>query len=150
LRDAVTIFGTDYDTADGTCIRDYVHVSDLADAHVRALAALQNGSASGAFNLGTDRGNSVREVVLAVEEATGRSVPVVEGPRREGDPAELVADAGRARAQLGWTPRYIELREIVQSAARWHEKLIADRNESGVQAVRAGTSAGDNRLHTRQ
>ena len=120
LREAITIFGTDYDTPDGTCIRDYVHVSDLADAHVLALAALNSGGASGAFNLGTDSGHSVREVIAAVEQATGRTVPVVEGPRREGDPAVLVADAARARNELGWTPRHGELRDIVASAARWH------------------------------
>jgi len=120
LREAITIHGTDYDTADGTCIRDYVHVSDLADAHVKALSALQSGAASGAFNLGTDRGHSVRAVIRAVEQATGRPVPVIEGPRREGDPATLVADASRARSLLDWTPRFVELAEIVETANRWH------------------------------
>ena len=120
LREAITIYGTDYDTPDGTCIRDYVHVSDLADAHVRALAALKNGGASGAFNLGTDSGNSVRAVIKAVERATGRTVPVIEGPRREGDPAVLIADAARARFELGWTPRFTELTKIVDTAVKWH------------------------------
>lgn len=117
---AVSIFGTDCDTPDGTCIRDYVHVSDLANAHVLALGALKSGGASGAFNLGTDRGHSVREVIAAVERAAGRKVPVVDSARRDGDPAVLVADASRARSELGWVPRHVELAEIVQSAARWH------------------------------
>ena len=123
LREAITIHGTDYDTPDGTCIRDYVHVSDLADAHVKALSALRSGAASGAFNLGTDRGHSVRAVIRAVEQATGRSVPVIEGPRREGDPATLVADASRARSLLNWMPRFIELAEIVETAGHWHNKV---------------------------
>lgn len=122
VREAITICGTDYDTADGTCVRDYVHVSDLADAHVRSLAALKDGGASGAFNLGTNRGYSVREIISAVER-----VPVVEGPRREGDPAVLVADAARARAELGWKPSHSELSRIIETAAEWHQRNSPER-----------------------
>jgi UDP-glucose-4-epimerase GalE len=112
----VTIFGDDYDTPDGTCIRDYIHVSDLADAHVLALEYLLAGGASAAYNAGTGRGHSVLEVVRAVEEVTGRPVPRVVGPRRPGDAPVLVADPGRLRSALGWQPRYTELREIVATA----------------------------------
>lgn len=122
LREAVTICGTDYHTPDGTCIRDYVHVSDLADAHVKALAALKAGGPSGAFNLGTNRGHSVRAIIEAVEQATGQKVPVIEGPRREGDPAVLVADAERARTELGWTPQHSGLSRIIETAAEWHRR----------------------------
>ncbi|MBI1791782.1 MAG: UDP-glucose 4-epimerase GalE [Acidobacteria bacterium] len=112
----ITLFGTDYDTPDGTCIRDYVHVADLAEAHVLALEALLAGSASDAFNVGTGRGHSVREVIRAVEEVTGRAVPVRVGPRREGDPPVLVACSDKLRRALGWKPRYEDLREIVATA----------------------------------
>ena len=114
----VTIFGEDYPTADGTCIRDYIHVEDLAQAHVRALEWLRDGGASDAFNVGTGSGYSVREVVRLVEEVTGQKVPCVIGPRREGDPPELVADSGKLRRTLKWTPDHSQLRDIVSSA--WH------------------------------
>jgi UDP-glucose-4-epimerase GalE len=115
----LTVFGSDYDTPDGTCIRDYVHVQDLARAHVQALAALDRGEPFRVFNLGSERGSSVREVVKAVEAATGKPVPLVLGPRRPGDPPRLVASAARARAELGFAPRFGELQAIVETAYRW-------------------------------
>ena len=114
------IFGTDYPTADGTAIRDYVHVCDLANAHVMALEHLLAGGQSLTLNLGTGRGHSVRELIAAVERVSGRSVAVIEAPRRPGDPPELVADAAQANHLLGWTPRYGELQAIVETALRWH------------------------------
>lgn len=114
----VTIFGEDYPTADGTCIRDYIHVDDLAEAHLLALEWLRGGGASGAFNVGTGSGYSVREVVRAVEEVTGQKVPCIIGPRREGDPPELVADSSKLQRTLKWTPNHSQLREIVSTA--WH------------------------------
>lgn len=116
------IYGTDYPTADGTAIRDYVHVSDLADAHVRALDYLDSGGESSAFNLGTGRGHSVREVVASVERAAGRTLPRGEAARRPGDPASLVAAPGRSREVLGWRPRYSELDTIVATAWRWQTR----------------------------
>jgi UDP-arabinose 4-epimerase len=116
------VFGSDYDTPDGTAIRDYTHVSDLADAHVRAIQYLENGGASTAFNLGTGRGHSVREVQLAVERVTGRAVPTAVCSRRPGDPPSLVANARNARKALGWSPRYTDLDEIVETAQRWHNR----------------------------
>ncbi len=118
-RDALSIFGTDYDTPDGTCIRDYVHVADLADAHLRALDVLDAGSV--AFNIGTGQGHSVLEVVQAVERITGRRVPVRHVARRDGDPTSLVADATRLRAQTGWSPRFAALDDIVRTALAWRE-----------------------------
>jgi UDP-glucose 4-epimerase len=116
----VTIFGTDYPTPDGTCVRDYVHVDDLAAAHVLALGKLGPGSKL-AYNVGIGRGYSVREVIRTVEEVTGRKVPVKEGPRRAGDPPELVAGADKIRTELGWAPKHTDLRAIVETAWRWHE-----------------------------
>jgi UDP-arabinose 4-epimerase len=121
-RPAVRIFGTDYDTPDGTAIRDYVHVMDLADAHVRALERLEAGSPSLAVNLGTGRGHSVREVVDTVARVGGRQVPAVESPRRAGDPASLVADPSRARSELGWQCQFPELDVIIQHAWQWHSQ----------------------------
>lgn len=118
---AVTVFGTDYPTPDGTCVRDYVHVDDLADAHVRALDALAQGSPSNAFNLGSGVGISVAEAIRAVETITGRHVRVVHGPRRAGDPALLLADGSRARGILGWTPRASTQDQMIASAWRWHQ-----------------------------
>lgn len=111
-----TLFGNDYDTPDGTCIRDYIHVSDLAEAHILALEALVAGAPSGAFNVGTGKGHSVMEVVRAVEEVTGRTVPVRMGPRRPGDPPVLVADPARLIRALGWKPHYTDLKKIVATA----------------------------------
>ena len=116
------IFGTDYPTRDGTAIRDYIHVSDLADAHVRALRYLAEGGDSIALNLGTGSGHSVREVVAAVERVTGRGVPQCEASRRPGDPPELVADATLARERLAWQPRYSDLDTIVRTALAWENR----------------------------
>jgi len=118
----VDIFGTDYPTPDGTCLRDYVHVADLAQGHVQALDYLKRGGATLAVNLGTGRGFSVREVIAAASEVTGRRIPVHEAPRRPGDPPVLVADASRARSLLGFQPRYTELAPIVATAWRWHSR----------------------------
>jgi UDP-glucose-4-epimerase GalE len=112
----VTIFGDDYDTPDGTCIRDYIHVSDLADAHVLALEKLLAGGSSDAFNVGTGTGQSVLEVVRATEEVTGKKVPREIGPRRAGDPPELVANSDKLRRVLGWKPRYLDLKDTVKTA----------------------------------
>src|SRR5688500_17310403 len=121
-RPPVKMFGTDYPTLDGTAVRDYVHVMDLADAHRRALDRLQSGTPSQAINLGTGRGHSVKDVVDAVARVSGRRVPTVESDRRAGDPPELVAAPGRARDVLGWTCRYPDLDTIVGHAWAWHEK----------------------------
>lgn len=118
----VSLFGTDYPTPDGTPIRDYIHVVDLADAHVRALRYLAAGGDSAAFNLGTGHGHSVREVIAAVETASGRAVPQREAARRPGDPPELIADPALAKRTLGWEPRYSELPSIVRTALHWHER----------------------------
>jgi UDP-arabinose 4-epimerase len=118
----IDVFGTDYPTPDGTCLRDYIHVADLADGHVRALDYLQRGGTSSAINLGTGRAFSVREVIAAAERVTGRRIPVHEGPRRAGDPPVLVADATRARTLLGFAPRYSEIEPIVETAWRWHKR----------------------------
>jgi UDP-glucose-4-epimerase GalE len=120
----VEIFGTDYPTPDGTCLRDYVHVSDLADGHVRALDYLQRGGATTALNVGTGSAFSVREVIAAAERVTGRRVSVREAARRAGDPPVLVADATRARAALGFAPRFIEIEPIVETAWRWHTRKV--------------------------
>lgn len=118
----MTIFGDDYDTPDGTCIRDYIHVNDLAEAHILAVEALANGAGSGQFNVGTGRGHSVLEMVRAVEEVTGGKVPYTIGPRREGDPPVLVAGADKLRRTLGWTPRFVNLRDIVASAWKFERR----------------------------
>lgn len=114
------IFGSDYPTPDGTCVRDFVHVTDLADAHVAGLRALEAGGRSASYNLGMGDGVSVRDVVAAVGRVTGLPVPHTMGPRREGDPSSLVATSARARAELGWAPRYGDLDTIVTTAWAWH------------------------------
>jgi UDP-arabinose 4-epimerase len=119
-RPPVKVFGSDYPTADGSAIRDYIHVLDLADAHLRALDTLQAGTASQAINLGTGRGHSVREVIDTVRRVSGRDVPFDLAPRRAGDPPELVADPSRARKVLGWMPRYEDLAATVEHAWKWH------------------------------
>ena len=118
----LTIFGDDYPTADGTCIRDYVHVSDLAEAHVLALENLSTCKGSRAFNLGTGRGASVRQVLKAVAKASGQPVPHSIGQRRAGDPAELVSDPARATQFLSWTPKFSSLETIVATAWAWHSR----------------------------
>ena len=120
-RVALEVYGTDYPTADGTAIRDYVHVADIADAHLRALDVALDGGAAVAVNLGTGTGRSVREVVETARRVTGRAVPMVERPRRPGDPPELVAAVGRAATLLGWRPSHSSLEEILSSAWRWHQ-----------------------------
>jgi UDP-glucose-4-epimerase GalE len=118
-RPHIEIFGTDYPTPDGACIRDYIHVDDLAEAHLLALERLQPGRGL-RYNLGSEVGSSVREVVRACEEVAGRRIAVKEGPRRPGDPPVLVAASTLAQKELGWQPRYRDLRSIVETAWRWH------------------------------
>ncbi len=118
----ITLFGDDYDTPDGTCVRDYIHVGDLAEAHVLALDALVAGAASAAYNVGTGAGHSVLEVLRATEEVTGQKAPYVMGPRREGDPPVLVADADRLVRTFGWKPRFTDLREIVATAWEFEKR----------------------------
>jgi UDP-glucose 4-epimerase len=118
-RKCVTIFGTDYPTPDGTCIRDYIHVLDLGTAHVMALEALDE-HAPLIYNLGTGSGHSVREVIDAVQEVSGHEIPVEEGKRRPGDPPALVSNPRKVRSELGWEPRYPDLRTIVETAWKWH------------------------------
>jgi UDP-glucose-4-epimerase GalE len=124
-RPDVQVFGTDYPTRDGTAIRDYIHVTDLADAHVKAIQYLERGGETTAINLGTGSGHTVREVIEAVERVTGRAVPRREVGRRAGDPPSLVADAGRAAAVLGWRPRKSDLETIVSTAWNWHRRRNA-------------------------
>ena len=114
------MFGDDYPTPDGTCLRDYIHVSDLADAHVRALEALVETGKSGAYNLGTGHPHSVREVIDAVGRTVGRAVPWTLAPRRPGDPAILYAAPQKAEAELHWKPRFADLDSIVRTAWEWH------------------------------
>jgi UDP-arabinose 4-epimerase len=121
-RGPVDVFGIDYPTPDGTAIRDYIHVSDLADAHLGALARLASGDRSAAYNLGTGRGHSVREVIAAAERASGRKVPRRDAPRRPGDPPVLVADASLAAERLGWHPVRSDLDSIVGTALAWHAR----------------------------
>lgn len=122
------VFGSDFETPDGTPIRDYVHVADLADAHVAALRHLLSGGPGGVFNLGTGRGHSVREVLDAIEREAGERLPDVTGPRRAGDPAVLVADPARARSELGFDPRLSDLATIVRTAWAWHCRMHPRRN----------------------
>ena len=118
-RESVTIFGNDYPTPDGTCVRDYIHVIDLAQAHILALQALERGSCI--YNLGNGQGFSVKEVIETARRITGHAIPAVVGPRRPGDPAILVASSEKIRRELGWQPHYPHLHEIIESAWRWHK-----------------------------
>ncbi len=117
-REGVTIFGDDYPTPDGTCVRDYIHVADLSDAHIRALRALEHGSRT--YNLGNGQGFSVKEVLEAARLITGHAIPATTGPRRPGDPAVLIASSERIRRELGWKPRHPQLHDIIESAWHWH------------------------------
>jgi UDP-glucose-4-epimerase GalE len=120
-RDTFQVFGSDYDTPDGTCLRDFVHVNDLASAHLLALEALRDGAASTKYNLGNGRPTSVKDVVDSVERVVGRKVPFTVGPRRPGDPGVLFASSARIRSELGWSPRFEDIDVIVDTAWRWRE-----------------------------
>ena len=120
-RENITVFGTDYDTPDGTCIRDYIHVEDLADAHMKAVEMLLNKGESQCINLGTGIGNSVKEIIKASEEITGKKVPVVYGERRAGDPPKLYAANEKSKEVLNWNPKYTDIKEIIKTAWAWEE-----------------------------
>ena len=120
-RDSISIYGTDYSTPDGTCVRDYVHVLDLAQAHLLALEALEQ-EPKQIYNLGSGRGFSVREVIETARRVTGHKIPSIESPRRPGDPAVLVASSEKIQSELGWRPEYAELEQIIASAWAWHQK----------------------------
>ena len=119
-RSHITIYGDDYPTPDGTCLRDYIHVVDLADAHMRALDYLRRGGESDIFNLGSGRGFSVKEMIAAAEKATGKAIAVEIGARRAGDPAQLIASSEKARTVLGWQPQFTDVEEVIGTAWRWH------------------------------
>lgn len=119
-RENIAVFGDDYPTEDGTCVRDYIHVSDLADAHVRAVTYLRGGNSSNVFNLGNGLGFSVKQVIETAKKVTGLEIPVVIQERRAGDPAVLVASSDKARNILGWNPQHADLENIIQSAWNWH------------------------------
>jgi UDP-arabinose 4-epimerase len=127
VRPEIVVYGDDYDTPDGTCIRDYIHVADLAEAHVRALRALEAGAPTTAYNLGNGRGFSVMEVIETARKVLGRDVPQRIGVRRAGDPPRLVADATRIHRELGWQPQYAALEDMITTAWNWHEKVNGGR-----------------------
>jgi UDP-glucose 4-epimerase len=120
-REAITVFGEDYDTPDGTCIRDYIHVLDLADAHIKAVEYLQKGNESNIFNLGNGFGFSVKEMIDSAREATNEEINVVVGTRRAGDPAKLIASNEKAKKILGWEPKYTDVKAIISTAWTWHK-----------------------------
>ena len=120
-RDHITVFGDDYATPDGTCLRDYIHVIDLADAHVLALEYLRRGGESNRFNLGNGRGFSVKEMIEAAKKATGQDIKVEMGARRAGDPAQLIASSEKARRVLGWNPQYTDVEGVISTAWKWHQ-----------------------------
>lgn len=128
-RDHITVFGTDYKTPDGTCVRDYIHVTDLADAHVLGLQYLLDDGETSVFNLGNGDGFSVKEVITAAKEITGLPITVEEGPRRAGDPAILIGSATKARKVLGWDPQYNQIEVILSHAWQWHQKRHGVLNE---------------------
>ena len=119
-REAITVFGTDYNTPDGTCLRDYIHVLDLADAHIKAVEYLKAGNESNVFNLGNGVGFSVKEMIKAAEEVTNQDIKVILGDRRAGDPAQLIASSDKARTILGWTPKYTDVKQIIKDAWAFH------------------------------
>jgi len=121
-RDNISIFGTDYDTPDGTCIRDYIHIEDLCSAHLLSLEYLVSGGDSRAYNMGNGQGYSIRDVIDTVKKVTGSGFEVIESPRRDGDPASLVADSTQLQADLGWEPKYPDLETIIQHAWNWEQK----------------------------
>ncbi len=121
-REFITVFGDDYDTPDGTCLRDYIHVIDLADAHVLALEYLRKGGESNIFNLGNGKGFSVKEMIEAAKKATGREIRVEMGSRRAGDPAQLIASSEKARKILGWKPQFTDVEAVIGTAWNWHQK----------------------------
>lgn len=120
-RDHITVFGDDYDTPDGTCLRDYIHVIDLADAHVLALEHLRKGGKSDIFNLGNGQGFSVKEMIEAAKKVTGKEIKVEMGKRRAGDPAQLIASSDKARRVLGWNPRFTDVEQVIGTAWTWHQ-----------------------------
>lgn len=126
------IFGTDYPTIDGTCIRDYIHVTDLADAHIRALELLAGDGASAVYNLGNGSGFSVREVISTAEAVVDKAIPVIEDKRRPGDPAILVASAEKAKRELGWQPHFCDLKTIISTAWEWHKKNPAGYGRNNI------------------
>lgn len=126
-RPAVEIYGDDYDTPDGTCIRDYIHVTDLAEAHVLALRALEGGARTTAYNLGNGRGFSVKEVTDAARVITGREIAVRTGPRRAGDPPRLVGDTTMIKQVLGWKPRHADLEDMIGTAWKWHQQVNSEQ-----------------------
>jgi UDP-glucose 4-epimerase len=123
-RNTITVFGQDYDTPDGTCIRDYIHINDLCQAHLLALEQLLNGADSAAYNLGNGSGFSVKQVIDIAEKVTGKSIPVTMGMRRDGDPARLVSDSKQAQNLLGWQPQYADLALIISHAWQWEQKIV--------------------------
>ena len=127
----VSIFGDDYDTPDGTAVRDYIHISDLSSAHVLALEHLRAGRSSEFINLGNGSGYSVKEVIETARRVTGRDIPVEDGPRRAGDPPQLVGDSRKARELLGWKPQFAELEKIIRSAWAWHQKYPSGYGQNG-------------------
>lgn len=128
-RESISIYGTDYDTPDGTCIRDYIHVTDLAQAHILAVEYLRKGNPSDIFNLGNGVGYSVKEVIETARKVTGHSIPAVETPRRAGDPARLVASSQKAKEILGWKPTHDSLKNIIADAWNWHKTHLNGFND---------------------
>ncbi len=120
-REAINIFGDDYETKDGTCVRDYIHVTDLAQAHILAVEYLLKGNESDIFNLGNGVGFTVKEIIEAAQEVTGQEIPAVISPRRAGDPAKLIASSEKAKKVLGWRPEFVDVKEIIATAWKWHQ-----------------------------
>lgn len=139
-RDAISVFGTDYPTPDGTCIRDYIHVSDLATAHVLGLGHLLGGGSSEVFNLGNGNGFSVKEVIAAAQMVTGLPIPVVESDRRPGDPPALVGSSEKARMMLGWNPEYPDVTDMIRHAWAWHQRRHGADAQPPAEASRVAAS----------